>query len=714
MNGRRLLAFLKENRLPVLVLSVAFLVRFVYLLAYARSPFFQVHVADALYHEQWAHRILAGDTFSLRMPGVFYKAPLYPYFLAMGYWLSGKSAFFTMFLQVVMGASGCLLLFLIGKRHFGARTAFVGAMLYVFYFPSIYFGAEMEIPTLAIFLTLLSYYLLLAESRRTAACAASAVVFGLSALALPSNLLLLPLFAFLAYTRGAEIERGRRSAVLFAALACLTVVPCTVRNYVVGGHPTLISANGGINLYIGNNESYDRTAYLQPGYAFEDFFDEPRRIANADSMADRDRYWYRKTFAFVVGHPGQAAALLLKKVALYLADYEISRNTDLYFAKAQSIYRRVPFLPASLLLSAGLVGLLLAIRQRRGRGLAALCGLWALPCIVFFVTDRYRLPSMAVWALFAGFFATVVTDAIKSRAWRGALPMLAAVAVLTAASNLNLFVVRNPAYRPYLNLGFIHETQAKLGSALDAYTTALGLLEKHEPRDPQTESELHARIGNVQMTGNDLQAARKSFERALALHPASVPAYSYLGTLNAKDGQPARAAEMFGKALELNPWDVVSLHNFALLHLEHDEIEQALAKLRRVLALAPEHAGAHSDLAYIHAKQGRNDLAEAEALLAIRYDPEKVSARYNLATLYLASGRVDEAMAQYRAITEIAPRDSSNAYNQLGVMWARKGDLAQALGNWKKALEADPANENAKENLQRAQLLMQMQPSMRP
>lgn len=713
MKGRRLRAFLDQHRLPIVIFSIAFLIRLAYLLAYARSPFFQVHVADALYHEQWADRILGGDVFSLRMPGVFYKAPLYPYFLAGSYGLSGKSSFFVMFLQVVMGSASCLLLFLLGKRCFGSWAALVGAMLYVLYYPAIYFTAEMEIPTLAIFLTLLSYYLLLA-GRGTATWVSSAIVLGLSLLALPSNLLLLPLYVFLAYARTGEAKQGLKRASLYFAIACATVLPCTVRNLVAGHRPTLISANGGINFYIGNNQSYDRTVYLQPGYAFEDFYDEPRRIAGAASFADRDRYWYRKTFDFISGHPGQEAALLLKKLALYFADYEISRNTDLYYAKAHSIYRAVPFMPPALLLSAGLVGLALAIRQRRGGELAALGGLLALPCIVFFVTDRYRLPSMGVWALFAGFLVTLAIDAIKARAWRAVVPMFAGVAIIGVASSLNLFVVRNPAYRPHLNLGFIYETQANLGSALEEYRTALGLLEKQEPRDRQTESELHARIGNVQMTANDLQAARKSFERALVANPASAPAYSYLGTLYAKDRQPDRAAEMFSKALALDPGDVVSLHNFALLDLENDRIEQALAKLGRVLELAPEHAGAHSDLAYAYSKQGRNDLAESEALRALYYAPEKISARYNLAALYLDAGRIEEAMAQYQTITRIAPRDASNAYNHLGVIWARKGDLQQALGNWQKALEADPANENARENLQRARLILQLQPSPRP
>ena len=706
LNGRRgRLAFFTENRFPVAVFAVAFVVRLVYLLAYARSPFFQVHVADALFHEQWAKRILSGDIFSLRMPGVLYKAPLYPYFLAASYWLSGASNLFAMALQVGMSATSCLLLFLIGKRYFGTWAALAGAVLFGFYFPSIYFSAEMEIPALAIFLTLLSYYLLL-ENRGTVALVASAMVFGLSLLALPSNLLLLPLYGFLAYTRTGEGRQRMLRALLFAAIVFVTVAPCTIRNLVAGHRLTLVSANGGINFFIGNNERYDQTVSLQPGYAFEDFYDEPRRLSGASSFSDRDGYWYRKSFAFILKHPGQEASLLLKKLALYFADYEIYRNTDLAYAKAHSIYRGVPLVPASLLLAVGLAGLGLAIRRGKGGELAALCALTALPCIVFFVTDRYRLPSMAMWALFAGFFVTFTVNAVRTKAWRSAMPALAIALSLGVASNLNLFVVRNPAYRPHFNLGFIYETQAKPGQALEEYRIALGILEKQVPRDLQTESEIHARIGNVQMTDNDLPAARKSFEQALALNPTSVPAYSYLGTLYGKEKQTDLAAQMFGRALELNPWDVVSLRNLALLYLDHDQIDQALAKLQRVLELAPEHADAHGDLAYAYAKQGKNDRAESEAMRALFYDPGKVSARYNLAALYLGSGRIDEAVAQYQAIAQIVPRESSNAYNQLGVIDAQRGDLQRAVANWQKALEADPANQNARANIQRAQLML--------
>ena len=689
----------------IIIFSVAFLVRFIYLVAYSSSPLFQVHIADALYHEEWARRILSGDIFSLRMHGVLYKAPLYPYFIAFSYLISDNSNFLPMLLQVVMTAASCLLLFLIGKRYVGATAAFIGALIYSFYFPSVYFSAEMEIPALAIFLTLLSFYLLVGACR-TLSLVGSAVIFGLSLLALPTNFLLLPLYAFMLFKRRATVKQGIRRAVLFAAVAFVTVFPCTLRNLIAGRHFALISANGGINFFIGNNARYDETVYLQPGYAFEDFYDEPRRVGGADSFADRDRYWYKKAFGFILGHPGQEAALLLKKVVLYFADYEICRNTDTYYAKESSIYKNVPFIPSSLILAAGLAGLGLAIHRRRHLELVAFCALLALPCLMFFVTDRYRLPSMCLWAVFSGFFVTFLTDAIRARAWRSGLAAASMVVGVAVVSNLNLFVVRNPEYRPHLNLGFIHETQKRYDQALTEYSTALSLVKKSAPRDIATESELYARLGNVEMSANNLEAARKNFDQAAAVNPNSGPAYSYLGTLYDKQSQHDLAIEMFSRAIAINPWDVVSIHNFGLFYLHNEQLDEAIAQFKRAIALAPEHAEAHSDLAYIYGKQGQYDLMEAEAKSAIDYAPESAVARYNLAFVYLNTGRIDEAIAQYRAIAQVAPRESSNAHNQLGVIHAQKGELKQAVESWQKALEVDPANESAQANLQRARLLL--------
>jgi tetratricopeptide (TPR) repeat protein len=702
--SRLVLVYLYKHRLSVIVLASVFLVRFIYLVAYSRSPFFQVHIADALYHEQWARQILGGDIFSRKIQWALYKPPLYPYFIALSYLSSGNSNFLPMFLQVVMTAFSCLLLFQIGKRYFGALTSFVGALIYSFYFPSVYFSTEMEVPTVAVFLTLLSFTLLLGD-QRILSLVTSAVVFALSLLALPTNVLLLPLYGFMLAKKQGAMKRRTGKVALYCAIVLAAISPCILKNAIASDQLTFISANGGINLYIGNNEKYDETVYLQPGYAFEEFYDEPRRVGGVDSFADRDRYWYKKAFGFIQKHPGKEASLLLKKAALYFADYEIARNTDTYHAKANSIYRNVPFVPASLILATGLVGTFLAIRIRKNLELNTFCILQALPCLIFFVTDRYRLPSMGIWALLSGFFVASMANVISARAWRSGIAALAAAACIAIISKLNLFVLKNPEYRPHLNLGFIYETQTKYDRAIEEYSTALNLVKGTKPRDIKIESELYARLGNVYMNSGNREAARTHFDEAVAVNPNSGPAYSYLGTLYDKEGQGDLAGKMFSRAIEINPWDAVSIHNFGLFYLNTGRFDAAAAKFKRVIELDPEDSGAHNDLAYTYGELGQYELMETEAKRALYYDPQGSAPRYNLALAYLNTGRVQEAIAQYRTIAQTAPRDSSNAYNQLGVICAQKGDLRQAIDNWQKALEIDPKNRSALTNIQRARMM---------
>jgi len=704
-NYRWIAAFLSKNRLSIVLLAIAFLVRFIYLVAYSGSPFFQVHIADALYHEQWARQILGGDIFSRKMPWTLYKPPLYPYFIALGYLLSGTSNFLPMLLQVVMAAFSCVLIFLIGKKYFSTPAAFIGALVYNFYFPSVYFSTEMEVSTLAIFLTLLSFYLLIgSQSKRR--LVGSACTFGFSILTLPTNVLLLPLYVFMLVRTEWSTKPKRHRWAYFCALVLLGISPGFLRNLSTGNPLSFISANGGINLYIGNNQKYDETVYLQPGYAFEDFYDEPRRVGGVTSFPDRDRYWYEKAFAFVRKQPGREMVLLLKKVALYFADYEIYRNTDIYYAKAHSIYRHIPFVPASLILATGLIGLHLAIRKRKDWELAAFCILQALPCVVFFVTDRYRLPSMSIWALFSGFFATSLASAIKAKNWPLSSGALAAALGIAVVSKLNLFVVKNPAYRPHLNLGFIYETQAKHDLSIKEYATALTLVEVTRPRHAKIESELHCRLGNAYLNSGDLPRALSNFNEAVALDPNSGPAYSYLGTFYDRKGRGDLAVEMFNRAIEINPWDTVSIHNLALFYLNAGQFDEAVARLKRVIELVPEDSGAHSDLAYAYGQLGKYTLMEHEAETALHYDPDSSASRYALAFAYLNTGRSEAAITEYRQITESSPRESSNAHNQLGVICAQQGDLNQAIDHWRKALEIDPKNSSAQANLQRARLML--------
>ncbi len=68
----------------------------------------------------------------------------------------------------------------------------------------------------------------------------------------------------------------------------------------------------------------------------------------------------------------------------------------------------------------------------------------------------------------------------------------------------------------------------------------------------------------------------------------------------------------------------------------------------------------------------------------------------------LQNGNVDEAIKIFKVNAESFPK-SFNVYDSLGEAYAAKGDKENAIKNYKKSLELNPDNENAKDMLQKLQ-----------
>jgi Tfp pilus assembly protein PilF len=66
----------------------------------------------------------------------------------------------------------------------------------------------------------------------------------------------------------------------------------------------------------------------------------------------------------------------------------------------------------------------------------------------------------------------------------------------------------------------------------------------------------------------------------------------------------------------------------------------------------------------------------------------------------LNKGRPDEAIRVFRINTALFPR-SSNVFDSLGEAYMRAGDTKRAVENYRKALELNPENANARAMLKK-------------
>ncbi|MBN2563224.1 MAG: glycosyltransferase family 39 protein, partial [Phycisphaerae bacterium] len=420
----------------LVIVAAAFCLRLIYVLQFRSCPFYGHEIMDPLYHDQWAKAFAAGEAF---VEGAYFRAPLYPWFLGAVYWLFGTDPIVPRIVQAVLGSLSCGLLFLIGRQVFSRTAGILAGLGAATYWIFLYFDAELLIVVLIVFLDLLLLWLLLRVQDRPkpGLWLASGFVLGLSAIARPNILLFAPaVLIWLAVMHRGKWRRVFGYAACFVVGCACPILPITIRNHVVGHDTVLISSQGGVNFYIGNNPQSDGITAIVPGTPAEWWAGYYATIERAEKAAGRklkgsevSRHYWSEAWKFMRDEPSKAAALMLKKLGLFWTHGEISNNQNIGFV-TDTYAPIVKFLPLAFWLVGplGVLGLLLSLRQ--ARRLFPLWGfviIYMLSVVAFFVTARYRVPVVAVLIVLGSYAVCWFVDAIRRSRWK---PLAGAVLVL--------------------------------------------------------------------------------------------------------------------------------------------------------------------------------------------------------------------------------------------------------------------------------------------
>jgi len=360
----------------------------------AQSPYFDHPVVDAATYTEIGLSIAQGHGYP---QSVFWHPPGYPYFLGVIWSIAGDSFLPVYLAQALLGALNVVLIAWMGARHFGRAVGLGSGVAASLYATLIYFDAELLAPTLAIFALLVTVVLamLAKESGRRALWFAAGAMAGLASTVVATSLVIFPIVAALA-------RRRAHFVVLGTALA---LAPVTLRNLVRGHELVLISSNGGINFWIGNNPKYEETVNIRPDLQWTRLVNEPSRAGMHGDGAS-SRYFVRKVLAWATAEPWSFVRLQVHKLRLLLSGNEIYRNQAIYPARMDSpilalLLWKIPWLafPFGLLSPLALVGL--AVGARRAPFLAATVLALSITVLAFFVTARYRVVLVPFLLIFA-------------------------------------------------------------------------------------------------------------------------------------------------------------------------------------------------------------------------------------------------------------------------------------------------------------------------
>ncbi len=644
---------------PYVVFVVAALVRVLTVWQLRDTPFFVHPVIDEKSYDEWARMLSHGDWFP-RL--VFWQPPFYAYWLAIVYKLTGGAYLAARLVTALLGAVGCALTFVLGARILPRTAAWGGALAAALCGPLVLADTQLLATTLATVL-LLGALLLLhhAQSRGSLPrLALGAFVIGLLAIARGEALLLLPLLTLWAFSY-AQPQRERNVrlgwAGTFLLCALVPVSAATLSNRVRGGEWVVVSSNGGVNFYIGNNPNYDQTVGIRPGEEWERLIREPVR-KGITRAGDQSAYFYSRGLAFVVRETRPWLGVMAQKAVLALNAREIQRDLDPYSYRADSGVLRVLLWPSPLGFPFGVLGpfavlgvLLLVLEWRRYALIHLVLVGQSAALLLFFVTSRYRTPMLPLVCLVAAYAATWLLRRVRHHEW-GRFRTGLVVWVLAA---LAVNVPRAPGQTPRER-------------AEEVYYRGYAALQAGRPDDALAAAREAAQLdpryakaaffeGYVLAAQRDTMGARTAYQRALTLAPDYAEAHQGMGNLLASQGAFEAAAAEMRQAIALRSPFPDAHYYLAAVLTRLGQLAAAESELRTAVAQQPTFAAAWVSLGTLQRSRGELAGAVESFRAAVEADPAVATSHGRLADALLALGRRDEAVAAARDALRLDPQD---------------------------------------------------------
>ena len=568
---------------PWIVLGVALLVRLVHVFQIDASPLFGWPVVDGKTYVEQAAAFAGGNWLGVG-EGPYWQAPLYTWFLGLTAGVFGDSFFYAArVLQAVMGALTCWFAFDLGRRLFRVEVGLVAGLITALYGPLIYFDAELLPAGLAVFLDMAALYLLMRalEQPEPKRFFQAGVVFGLSALAVATVLTFVAAAVVWVVWKTRQATDGWRPALrragVFAAGVAVVIAPVTLRNYTVGGDSVLISWNGGVNYFIGNNAEYDRTVAVRPGWEWADLVTLPDR-ADITRPSAKSSFFFDRAQEYITSDPVAWLSLQSKKTAEFWRGDEMGRNQPIYYWRsyspvlALSLWKRGLAFPFGLLAPLAVLGIALAVRKQEARLPLLFVLVYSTSVIAFFPAARYRIPVLPVLAVFAAWGTTWLYQEVRARRAKTMGAGFAALAALMLAANTGL-----------------------------------------PPMDKDGNADVHYNLGDAYMHAGRLDLAQASFTHVLELDPEYWEARFNIGTIRGMMGDTGGALVILQEVAEAQPGRTEVWLNLATAYLGIYQVDAAKNAFEKALSTDPRHHDTYVQLLALLVREG--DLEDAEALL---------------------------------------------------------------------------------------------------
>ncbi|HUU44494.1 MAG TPA: tetratricopeptide repeat protein [Acidobacteriota bacterium] len=669
------------------------------------NPAFALPQVDSQWHYQWARSLAAGNWIG---DGVFYRAPLYPYLLGIWFTIIGDGFWPIRILQALIGAVSAGLVGVVGARAFDRRVGITAGLIWALYGPMIYYETEFLIPVLVIPLNLIAILLALksaGQPGRLGRWLGVGLIVGLSAIARPNILLAVPAFWLWSWVqsplqRAAVPPRRWLAPVILTFGILIPIIPVTLHNYIVGDDAVLISYQGGVNLYLGNNPDADGVTMQMPDVRLDESVEWDEFVDVTDSVAQEQAgrtlkpseisaHWTGKAVDYILDNPGTTLWRWLKKTYYALNGYEVGDQTNIYTHTQYSsllaplVNKTIIYFPFGLIGALAFFALPRAWRDPvRTRPLILFAVLYVLTVVPFLATARHRLPFAVVMVIFAAVGFWSIWTMWRKRVWMNAGVATVGVIILIVALNrpTTEHLMFNPAFDLYQQ-ALVLDKRGEFYEAIGLYEEAIRIEPRHLAsrlhlaydlvRVAENDSAIAAsfeymryekdnpdlinNMGHAYLGMGDTVKAKASWRIAARIKPSMPQPFMNLAELSLAQGEVAEAVNYYRGAITADSTYTVAYNNLAMIYAKAGNFDQAIYLLRAVTRHVPDHATSWANLGAVLLDNNKAKDAIEPLNRALELNPQLTEIRFNLAVAYLGIEDPDNAVAQLNTVLEKIP-----------------------------------------------------------
>lgn len=577
---KKLSTHFSQNILIYSVLLVGLILRLFYLWEYSLLPDWSQLTVDNNFHHHWALSIVDGNILG---DTTYFRAPFYIFYLAGIYKLFGISLWAVRLFSIIPGLLSIYMTYITGKKVYNKQTGLVAGFIHAIFPIIYYFESELLLDSFFMLLLQIGIYFFIKwwKDGIFQSIFLSGIFLGLASITRPTALVI-ALFIFLIILIMQKIKI--KAIVLFTIGLVICIAPIFIRNIVIADDPVLIASQGGINLYVGNNDAADGISAVLPqplgfNWHIKQITHQAEKESNKKlSQGEISSFWMSKAFNWIKDNPKRFMQLYLEKLYHSISNREISNNRYLtqFFDKVISL--KYNYLSFGILFSLTILSLILTGSQnKQALFLVGTIVLYILITSLFFFSSRFRLPLIPFYIILSSYALTSIRILLKENRKMG----LKVIGITIVVGLISFYPVISV---PLGTASHLYSAKGLYYSSIDDQTRALAFFKKANEADPSY-PENNLNIGATFIKIGMIDSARYYINKEKYLHPLHskgfVNSASIYYNLNLYDS----AFVEINKSLELEPFQITAnqLYTRILFKLNYSffDIQREIIKIRK-------------------------------------------------------------------------------------------------------------------------------------